>query len=133
MHIVVVDVGKEVAAGYEKEGQYLQMKVGDDGKPAYLAIACAREAAKDGQLEFLIKNIPDSNHADIIGLGEGSEVRCASLDCIQVQHCQQAHSYMQASLFSTMLPSCDINRQAILHAVVQRAYDSIPGTQMQGV
>jgi hypothetical protein len=75
MQVVVVDVGKDVASSYTTGGQYLQMKVGDDGKPAYLAIASAPEASKDGKLEFLIKNIPGSNHEDIISLGEGQEVR----------------------------------------------------------
>jgi arabinosyltransferase len=74
MHIITVDVGQEISAGYTNGGQFLQIKVGDS-KPAFLAIANAPAASKDGTMEFLIKFLPDSTAGHITGLSAGDNVR----------------------------------------------------------
>lgn len=73
LHRVIVDVGADVAKGYTKGGQFLQMKVGDS-KPAFLAIANAPDPNNAGGLEFLIKDIPNSTANLIVNLSAGDKV-----------------------------------------------------------
>lgn len=53
LHKVVVDVG-DLAAGYAKGGQFMQIKVGE-GKPGFFAISSPPDPNNQGMLEFLIK------------------------------------------------------------------------------
>ena len=79
MHVLAVDVDADIANAYTKGGQYLQMKVGDDGKPAYLAIANSPASVQESKrMEFLVKKIPGSNHEDIIG---STDVRSHQTAC----------------------------------------------------
>ncbi|KAI8477256.1 MAG: Metallo-dependent phosphatase-like protein [Monoraphidium minutum] len=59
LHSVMVDVGTEIAAGYTKGGQYVQVKVGDS-KPGFFAIASPPDPNNQGVLEFLIKASGDT-------------------------------------------------------------------------
>lgn len=73
MHLLTVDVGADIAAGYKTGGQFLQMKVGDS-KPAFMAIATAPSKVQDNKMDFLIKYLPDSTAAQLVELAEGDEV-----------------------------------------------------------
>lgn len=73
MNIVTVEVGTDITSGYDKPGQFIQMKVGDS-KAAFLAIANAPGDSAGGLMEFLIKDVPESTANMILGLGEGDKV-----------------------------------------------------------
>lgn len=93
MHLVTVDVGSNIAAGYSTGGQFLQMKVADS-KPAFLAIATPPSGSDSGKLDFLIKNLPDSTAALIVGLSVGDEVPLPSngLTCKRPRHASSCHA-----------------------------------------
>eukprot|EP00882_Tetradesmus_deserticola_P006381 GHRQ01006711.1.p1 GENE.GHRQ01006711.1~~GHRQ01006711.1.p1 ORF type:complete len:324 (+),score=160.03 GHRQ01006711.1:989-1960(+) len=71
LHRVVVDVG-DLAAGYSKGGQFMQIKVGE-GKPGFFAIASPPDPNNQGLLEFLIKAQGEAAEA-LAGLEAGAEV-----------------------------------------------------------
>lgn len=59
LHRVLVDIGPR-ASEYTRPGQYIQVKVGEEGKPGFFAIASAPDANNQGVLELLIKNAGDA-------------------------------------------------------------------------
>jgi len=71
LHKVVVDVG-DLAGGYSKGGQFMQIKVGE-GKPGFFAISSPPDPNNQGLLEFLIKAQGEAAEA-IAALGSGAEV-----------------------------------------------------------
>eukprot|EP00878_Enallax_costatus_P007580 GHUV01007937.1.p1 GENE.GHUV01007937.1~~GHUV01007937.1.p1 ORF type:complete len:325 (+),score=104.05 GHUV01007937.1:809-1783(+) len=71
LHRVVIDVG-DLAAGYTKGGQFMQIKVGD-GKPGFFAIASPPDPNNQGLLEFLIKAQGEAATA-LAALPAGAEV-----------------------------------------------------------
>ncbi|GBF94346.1 hypothetical protein Rsub_06968 [Raphidocelis subcapitata] len=72
LHKVLIDVGPEIAAGYTKGGQYLQIKVGDS-KPGFFAIASPPDPNNQGVLEFLIKAAGDTAEK-LVALPPGAAV-----------------------------------------------------------
>lgn len=71
LHKVVVDVG-ELAGGYQKGGQFMQIKVGE-GKPGFFAISSPPDPNNQGLLEFLIKAQGEAAEA-LAALSAGAEV-----------------------------------------------------------
>ena len=65
-----VEVGEALSQGYDKPGQFVQLKVGDS-KPAFIAIACPPAEAQAGQLELLIKD-GDGTAGLLCGLEAGA-------------------------------------------------------------
>jgi len=72
LHRIVIDVGADIAAGYTKGGQYVQVKIGE-GKPGFFAIASAPDPNNQGLLEFLIKAQGDAAEA-LAALSAGADV-----------------------------------------------------------
>lgn len=74
---VAVDVADspDLAASYSRPGQYLQLRVPDSAKPAFLAIASPPAlAAAKGVFEFLVKSIAGSTAELLCGLRGGDLV-----------------------------------------------------------
>jgi|TARA_B110000977_G_scaffold98987_2_gene130103 ferredoxin-NADP reductase len=69
LHVVIVRVAEEVTKGYVKPGQFVQMRIGDEGKPAFLAIA-SPPGADDTNLQLLIKSV-DGTAGDICAMKPG--------------------------------------------------------------
>ena len=67
---LLVEVGEALSQGYDKPGQFVQLKVGDS-KPAFIAIACPPAEAQAGQLELLIKD-GDGTAGLLCGLEAGA-------------------------------------------------------------
>ncbi|XP_078438989.1 FAD/NAD(P)-binding oxidoreductase [Wolffia australiana] len=77
-----IDVSEspDLAAGFTAPGQYLQIRVPDAPKPAFLAIASPPEAASlKGVFEFLIKKVPGSAAEKLCGLGSGDLVELSGV------------------------------------------------------
>ncbi len=72
LHRVLVDIGPR-ASDYTRPGQYVQIKVGDDGKPGFFAIASAPDTNNQGVLELLIKNAGEAAEK-LCALGAGAQV-----------------------------------------------------------
>ena len=64
LHKLVINVGK-IADGYEKAGQFVQIKVGDS-KPGFFAIASPPHSKSDGLLEVLIKDGSPGSAANLL-------------------------------------------------------------------
>ena len=74
---VVVDVDPETAAEYKVPGQYVQVRLNDDNKPLFLAIASAPSANDenvDPSFEFLIKKTDGNEWATSLKEGDTIEV-----------------------------------------------------------
>lgn len=69
LHVVIVRVAEEVTKGYVKPGQFVQMRIRDEGKPAFLAIA-SPPGADDTNLQLLIKSV-DGTAGDICAMKPG--------------------------------------------------------------
>ena len=54
LHSIVLSVDAETAAGYVKPGQFIQMRMSEDGKPAFIAIA-SPPTNGGAELEFLVR------------------------------------------------------------------------------
>ncbi|WOH07657.1 hypothetical protein DCAR_0727090 [Daucus carota subsp. sativus] len=79
---VTVDVSEspEVAASYKSPGQYLQLRLPEVEKPAFLAIASPPSlAAERGVFEFLIKSVAGSTAEILCGLSGGDVVELTSV------------------------------------------------------
>lgn len=88
LHSVLIDIG-ELAAGYTKPGQYVQVKVGDS-KPGFFAIASAPDANNQGVLEFLIKKS-----------GGAAELLCA----LDAGRCASGWHHMHAAHHAAPAPA----------------------------
>ena len=71
LQAVVLDIG-QLALGYQRGGQFLQLKVGKDAKPGFYAIASAPDVSNKGLVELLVKNS-----------GESAEALCAAPEGMQ--------------------------------------------------
>ena len=71
MKLVTVNVPDEVKGGYSAPGQYCQMKVGEDAKAGFYAIASAPNA-ESNSFTFLIKE--NDNNQVLTGASEGADV-----------------------------------------------------------
>ncbi|XP_058088344.1 fruit protein pKIWI502-like isoform X2 [Magnolia sinica] len=74
---VSIDVSDspDLAASHSRPGQYLQLRVPDAAKPAFLAIASPPSlAASKGEFEFLVKTVAGSTAELLCGLQKGDVV-----------------------------------------------------------
>lgn len=74
---ITIDVSSspDVATSYTRAGQYLQLRLPDVAKPAFLAIASPPSlAAGNGVFEFLVKSVAGSTAEILCGLGKGDVV-----------------------------------------------------------
>ena len=69
---IQIRVDAELARGYVTPGQFVQMRLAEDGKPAFLAIASPPDASAD-IFELLVKST-DGTAGDICALDAGAEV-----------------------------------------------------------
>ncbi len=81
LHVLTLDVPTDIAAGYARAGQYVQLRMGDN-KPGYFAIATPPEAVggtgKGGRAwEFLVKRqgAPGGTADLLCASAAGAEVR----------------------------------------------------------
>ena len=70
---LLVDVGAEATAKYTIAGQFVQVKMEEEGKAGFFAIASAPDANNAGVIELLVKASGDPAEA-ICGSGEGTGV-----------------------------------------------------------
>lgn len=70
---VVVDVDPDTAAAYKVPGQYVQVRLDEDTKPLFLAIASA-PSAENASFEFLIKKTDGNEWATSLQAGDALEV-----------------------------------------------------------
>ncbi|KAJ9529694.1 hypothetical protein QJQ45_014457 [Haematococcus lacustris] len=75
MHTLLVDVGKDIADGFTKPGQYIQAKVPGEGKAGFFAIASPPDVNNQGVLEMLIKVQPSSPAEALCALQAGQELQ----------------------------------------------------------
>lgn len=64
---------QEIVKGYTKPGQFLQVRLSETGKAAFLAIASAPGATKS-TLELLVKPVEGATAGDLCGLEKGIAV-----------------------------------------------------------
>lgn len=76
---VCVDVGADAAAGYGIPGQFVQVRMGAEGKPAFLALANApgKSGCGDGTLELLVKSVPGSTAEEVCSSAVGTVVEAS--------------------------------------------------------
>ena len=84
LQAVVLDIG-QLALGYQKGGQFLQLKVGKDAKPGFYAIASGPDANNKGVIELLVKCSGETAEA-LCAAPEGKH--CCSSPCRQHAACQ---------------------------------------------
>jgi NAD(P)H-flavin reductase len=72
LHSIVLQVDAEMAKGYNKPGMFVQMRTSEDGKPAFIAIASAPDAAS-GEFELLVKST-EGTAGELCELADGAEV-----------------------------------------------------------
>uniref|UniRef100_A0A1D1YE85 Fruit protein pKIWI502 n=1 Tax=Anthurium amnicola TaxID=1678845 RepID=A0A1D1YE85_9ARAE len=79
---VAIDVSDhpDLAASFSAPGQYLQLRVPDAPKPAFLAMASPPSAASSiGVFEFLVKRVPGSTAELLCGLRKGDVVELSGV------------------------------------------------------
>lgn len=70
---ITIDVGEDIVKGYTKPGQFVQVRLNEEGKAAFLAIASA-PGTSTSTLELLIKPVEGATAGDICALAEGASV-----------------------------------------------------------
>lgn len=70
---IFMDVNPETAAEYKVPGQYVQVRLNEDTKPLFLAIASA-PSPENASFEFLIKKTNDNEWATSLQAGDTVEV-----------------------------------------------------------
>ena len=70
---LLLNVGNDIAKGYTLAGQYVQVRVGEDSKPAFIALANAPNADSSPIVEMVIKR-NDSTAGDVCDLGKGEQL-----------------------------------------------------------
>eukprot|EP00242_Pyramimonas_sp_CCMP2087_P000590 CAMPEP_0198233122 /NCGR_PEP_ID=MMETSP1445-20131203/116078_1 /TAXON_ID=36898 /ORGANISM="Pyramimonas sp., Strain CCMP2087" /LENGTH=321 /DNA_ID=CAMNT_0043913811 /DNA_START=103 /DNA_END=1068 /DNA_ORIENTATION=- len=73
MSNLTIDVGEEIVKGYTKPGQFVQVRLSETGKAAFLAIASAPGATKS-TLELLVKPVDGATAGDLCALEKGASV-----------------------------------------------------------
>ncbi|MQL92653.1 hypothetical protein Taro_025287 [Colocasia esculenta] len=79
---VSIDVSDspDLAGAFTVPGQYLQLRVPDAPKPAFLAMASPPSVASSrGVFEFLVKRVPGSTAELLCGLGKGDVVELSGI------------------------------------------------------
>jgi hypothetical protein len=73
---VCIDVGADAASGYGIPGQFMQVRMSAEGKPAFLALANApgKSGCGDGTLELLVKSVPGSTAEEVCQSAVGTVV-----------------------------------------------------------
>ena len=72
LHTVMVSVAEDTTKAYTTAGQFVQMRVGEDGKPAFLAIA-SPPGADAKVVQLLIKSV-DGTAGDICAMKPGDKL-----------------------------------------------------------
>lgn len=70
---LVMEVPPETAAEYKVPGQYVQVRLNEDTKPLFLAIASA-PSPENASFEFLVKKTEGNEWATLLGEGDALEV-----------------------------------------------------------
>ncbi|QDZ18158.1 putative FAD/NAD(P)-binding oxidoreductase [Chloropicon primus] len=68
---LVLDIGEDVAKGYTVPGQYVQLRCGEEQKPAFIAIA---NAPSESSLVEIVVKTNDGTAGAICALGKGEEL-----------------------------------------------------------
>ena len=67
MQAITFEVSSEAAGQYSAAGQYVQLRLDDDGKPGFFAIASPPDASS-GKFEFLVKETDGRSAAALAGV-----------------------------------------------------------------
>lgn len=73
LHSLHLIVPEDVAASYKLPGQFMQMRVGEDSKPAFIAVASAPNGGTATTLEFLVKRSEGTAGA-ICAMSKGDKI-----------------------------------------------------------
>lgn len=70
----LLDVGSDVAKGYTVPGQFVQVRVQEDDKPAYIALANSPSESEETALVEMVIKTNDGTAGAICNLGEGDQL-----------------------------------------------------------